>query len=291
MMPFNARPEGEIVAWLRQAIHGTRSRAGLTAPAETRFRSFTNGFHKVRLALHLTKWKSLRIAYVSCPSCEMKRPFVKLGNSPILVRCTRCRSTTIALSLVSVLKEIAPDLREKSVYELSSRGSLYAFLERKAGHLTGSEYFEHVAPGQTRGGVLCQNVECLTFEDESFDVCTSTEVFEHVADDARGFSEIYRILKPGGVFVFTVPMSGKAVTTERARWLPNGEIEYILPPHFHGDHLRGWGKVLVYRDYGQDIVSRLKACGFEAEIRYPSASLPWGYAVPVLVGYKHCASP
>lgn len=212
---------------------------------------------------------------------------MKVGNSPIQIRCVRCRSTAVTLSLISVLNEVVAGLGEKSVYELSSRGSLYAYLKRESGRLTGSEYFEDVAPGERRGGVLCQNVECLTFADESFDVCTSTEVFEHVADDSRGFSEICRVLKPGGVFVFTVPMSGQARTRERARRLPSGETEHILPPEYHGDRLRGQGRVLVYRDYGEDIVTRLKDRGFEAaEIRRPGASLPWGRFVTVLVAYK-----
>ena len=42
------------------------------------------------------------------------------------------------------------------------------------------------------------------YGDASFDLCTSTEVFEHMPDDLNGFSEIRRVLRPGGRFVFTV---------------------------------------------------------------------------------------
>jgi hypothetical protein len=41
-----------------------------------------------------------------------------------------------------------------------------------------SEYFNEVAPGAWRDGVQCQDVQRLTFADASFDVCTSTEVFD-----------------------------------------------------------------------------------------------------------------
>ena len=49
--------------------------------------------------------------------------------------------------------------------------------------LTFSEFFDDVEPGGERDGVPCENVQHLTYADESFDVCTSTEVLEHVADD------------------------------------------------------------------------------------------------------------
>lgn len=245
-------------------------------------------YHKLRLALRLAFWRSLRITYAFCPVCQTRTLFIKLNNNLIAIRCTRCRASAITCSLVFILDKIVPELGSKSVYELSSRGPLYDYLKRQAGSVVGSEYYDGVEPGQTKNGVLCQNVESLTFADQSFDVCTSTEVFEHVADDHGGFSKIYQVLKRGGVFVFTVPLSQEETTRERALRLATGEIEYRLPAEYHGDQLRGWGKVLVYRDYGRDIVARLRACGFDAaEIHDPSASLPWRYARPVIVGYKH----
>lgn len=44
--------------------------------------------------------------------------------------------------------------------------------------------------------------ENLPFQDEQFDVVIAYAVMEHVADVDRAFSEIYRVLKPGGVFWF-----------------------------------------------------------------------------------------
>lgn len=258
------------------------------APVKTGLGNLSATYHKLRLALKLASWRNFRITYAVCPVCQARTPFIKLNNNLLAIRCTRCRASAITSSLAFILNEIVPELGSKSVYELSSRGPLYEYLKRASGSVVGSEYYDDIEPGQTKNGVLCQNVENLTFPDQSFDVCTSTEVFEHVADDHRGFSEIYRILKHGGVFAFTVPLSQSETTRERARRLATGEIEHMLPPEYHGDRLRGWGKVLVYRDYGRDIVSRLRCCGFDAaEIHDPSASLPWQYARPVVVGYKH----
>jgi SAM-dependent methyltransferase len=182
---------------------------------------------------------------------------------------------------VRVLKELRPWFGNEAVYEMSSRGPLVEFLRREAPRLTCSEYFEDLEPGAWRGGVQCQDVQRLTYAAASFDVCTSTEVFEHVPDDARGFHEIRRVLRPGGVFVFTVPLSQAAATVERAIFA-EGKVEHLLPPVYHGDRIRGRGKVLVYRDYGMDIVERLRRQGFaEAWIdpRFEAAFLGHGSAV------------
>ena len=169
------------------------------------------------------------------------------------------------------------------MYELSSGGPLFDFLRREVSNLTCSEYFEDVAPGEYRRGVKCQNVESLTFADASFDICTSTEVFEHVADDAKGFSEIRRVLRKGGFFVFTVPLSQAARTVERAA-VRNGSVEYLLPPTYHDDRLQGRGQVLVFRDYGLDITRRLERAGFsnaEIDVRFEKTFLGFGQRVVV----------
>lgn len=49
------------------------------------------------------------------------------------------------------------------------------------------------------------NVEDLPFEDEYFDVCICTDVFEHVENEKRLSSELYRILKVGGLLLFSCP--------------------------------------------------------------------------------------
>lgn len=43
------------------------------------------------------------------------------------------------------------------------------------------------------------------FDDESFDVAVSNEVFEHVFNPKEHLAEIHRVLKPGGLLFMTVP--------------------------------------------------------------------------------------
>lgn len=62
----------------------------------------------------------------------------------------------------------------------------------------------------------------MPFENESFDVVISTEVLEHVPDPDAYLTEVKRVLKPGGLFFFTVPflMSLHEVPHDYYRYTP-----------------------------------------------------------------------
>lgn len=49
------------------------------------------------------------------------------------------------------------------------------------------------------------SVERIDYPDERFDIVVAAEVLEHVENDTLTVREIYRVLKPGGVCVVTVP--------------------------------------------------------------------------------------
>lgn len=232
-------------------------------------------------AASLVDWKALGAWPAACPLCGTT-VIVRLCNSAIGVRCLRCAASAITMSLVSVLKKEIVVLGSLHVYELSSRGPLLGWLRRHAGRVTCSEYFDGVPAGEMANGVQCQDVQKLTYDDASFDLCTSTEVFEHVPDDARGFAELHRVLRPGGRLVFSVPMTSANSTVERAL-IEKGSVRHLLPPEYHSDRIRGQGRVLVYRDYGLDIVDRLMVQGFrDARLVRPAQPLG-GYSIPIVV--------
>jgi SAM-dependent methyltransferase len=78
------------------------------------------------------------------------------------------------------------------------------------------------------------SVEKLPFVDESFDHVTCIEVLEHVPADLRpvAFREIWRVLKPGGRLILTVPHAGWFA------WLDSNNVRFRLP----GLYRRGVGR-------------------------------------------------
>lgn len=233
----------------------------------------------------LLVWKALRVKIARCPICGFS-VFIKLNNNEISVRCICCNASVVTLSLISALNSFVPDLQNKHVYEMSSRGPLWRFLKSHSKRLTCSEFFDEVPPGSFKDSIQCQDVQSLTFSSNTFDIVTCTEVFEHVPSDIKGFSEVHRVLKPGGLFVFTVPLLTSGETIERVI-IFDGQLSMLMPPEYHGDWLRGSGKVLCFRNYGRDIISRLLNSGFETAQIYPVEVVDWwGYARPVVVASK-----
>ncbi len=236
----------------------------------------------LRKTLALAQLGALALKPGHCPTCGPTL-MVKLANDAISVRCIRCRASAIHMSILQVLQGLYPDLSGLAAYEMSSRGPLFDYLRARAGPFTCSEFFDDVLPGAFRGDIQCQDVQALTYGLASFDLCTSTEVFEHVPDDRKGFSEIRRVLRPGGRFVFTVPLTENATTVERAV-LEGGAIRHLLEPEYHGDVIRGHGRVLCFRNYGLDIVDRLRESGFR-DVRLVPADRAgwWGFGTKVVV--------
>jgi SAM-dependent methyltransferase len=229
---------------------------------------------RLRSGLRLMKGSEFRIAPRRCPFCGPTL-IVRLREDEVGVRCVRCAASAIHLTMGIALREIAPHLRSVDVCEFSASGPLVQYLRRTARTVALSEYFENIAGGAMRNGVRCEDMQKLTYDDASFDLITHTEVLEHVPNDAAAFAELYRVLRPGGTMLFTVPLHGGEQTVERAR--RHGEtVEHLLPPVFHSDPLRSSEGILAYRDYGRDILVRLERSGFrDVRLHRPVVNIPW----------------
>ena len=236
-------------------------------------------------ALNLLRQREFAVRVQRCPFCGPSL-VVRLVRDETGVRCVRCGASAVHLAIGHALRRHVPRFDACEACELSARGPLAGYLVRHAHSVALSEYLPGAASGVMRDGVRCEDVQNLSYADASFDLVTHTEVLEHVANDARAFAELRRVLRPRGIMLFTVPLH-EGPTRERAR-LHNGEIEHLQPPAYHGDPLHGGAAILVFRDYGTDIVARLLQAGFaEARIEPASASAThWGYARAVILARR-----
>jgi len=244
---------------------------------------------RLKSGFALLRPRDMAVRFERCPFCGPTL-FVRLRREAIAVRCVRCAASAIHLAMFWTLRERVPALADRDVCELSARGPVAAFLKRTARSTALSEYFADAEPGSYRNGVRCEDAQRLSYADASFDLVTSTEVLEHVPDDARAFAELHRVLRPGGTLLFTVPLYGGYPTIERAR-LRDGVVEHLLEPAYHIDPLRGEG-ILAFRDYGLDIVERVRAAGFaEASIVAPRHRIPWLGSFPVILAKRAADAP
>lgn len=99
----------------------------------------------------------------------------------------------------------------------------------------------------------------LPFADESFDVIFCNHVLEHIEDDRKAMSELYRVMKKGGWGILQVPMKNSLEKTY--------EDFTITDPKERQKHFGQYDHV---RWYGMDYFDRLKSVGFDAEANFYS---------------------
>jgi GT2 family glycosyltransferase/2-polyprenyl-3-methyl-5-hydroxy-6-metoxy-1,4-benzoquinol methylase len=114
-----------------------------------------------------------------------------------------------------------------------------------------------------------QNLEALTFSDNSFDIVVSSDVMEHVRLDLRAHQEIQRVLKPGGLYLFTVPhFRDRRETFYRVAVVdPDDPVKdiFLTQKEYHGDANSKEGRALSYRSYGTDLDETLQRLGFAVD--------------------------
>ncbi|MDT8346479.1 MAG: methyltransferase domain-containing protein [Flavobacteriaceae bacterium] len=92
----------------------------------------------------------------------------------------------------------------------------------------------------------------LPFEDNSFDVILCNHVLEHIPDDIKAMSELYRVMKPGGWGIFQIPLDNARLKTY--------EDASITSPDAR---TKAFGQYDHVRLYGMDFFERLSEVGFE----------------------------
>jgi len=98
----------------------------------------------------------------------------------------------------------------------------------------------------------------LPFEENSFDVVFCNHVLEHIEDDKKSMSELYRVLKPGGMGIFQIPQDLTLETTYEDFSITSEE-----------ERKKHFGQYDHVRVYGKDYFNRLRAVGFKVnEIDY-----------------------
>ena len=94
----------------------------------------------------------------------------------------------------------------------------------------------------------------LPFKNNDFDVVLCNHVLEHIDDDKKAMSELYRVLKPNGFGIFQIPQD---LTREKTY-----EDFSITSPKERAKHFGQYDHVRIY---GKDYSNKLRNIGFKVE--------------------------
>lgn len=193
--------------------------------------------------------------------------------------CRKCGLNSRMRAVVDFLKTFCDLKNVRHAYVAEQVTPFYRFLKKLIPALVGSEY---CGPGFRSGDrvfnwrylqrIRHEDLTCLSFASNEFDLVITLDVFEHIPDYRQSFVEIYRVLRAGSWLVFTIPFFYELETTRiRASVNSDGSITHHLPPEIHGNPVSDKG-TLCFQNFGWDILDDLRTAGFADAW----ASLYWG---------------
>ena len=182
-----------------------------------------------------------------------EKEIIGAGRRPNII-CPYCQSTDRD-RLVYLYMDNKLDIfhYKLKVLHIAPEPALYKFLRRRKNlnYLTGTKYSEGI---YFHKDIESIDLLDLPFKDGEFDLFISNHVLEHINDDAKAMSEIYRVIKDNGIAILQVPISHKIESTYEDSSITS---EKMREEHFgQFDHVR---------IYGKDYVTRLENAGFKVD--------------------------
>jgi len=190
----------------------------------------------------------------TCPCCGWRlRAFTRGGASFKLRQqgyCPRCNSKARHrrnwLYLQQKTNLFADNL---SVFHISPKYSLSRQLKTRSN----LDYIAVDINNRPHIGAK-MDITASAMPSNSMDAIICIHVLEHVQQDRKAIGELYRLLKPGGWAIISVPIRLDQKTYEDSSIITPQERE------------RAFGETGHFRFYGYDLLARLESYGFQVEL-------------------------
>ena len=207
-----------------------------------------------------------------CPVCGSRAYFTRfndnLRESGI---CSICGSTNRNRQLASLVRRrygmpaqgAFKFPAEFAIYNAESSGPLHERLKAQPRYVCSEYWGPDFRPGEIVKGIRHEDLQRLSFDENSIDLVLSSDVLEHMPDPYRAHEEIFRVLKSGGRHIFTVPFVVGWETDEIRARVVDGAVVYIKEKIYHGDPIRPQEGVLVWTIFGMEMLNKLTEQGFE----------------------------
>jgi SAM-dependent methyltransferase len=183
----------------------------------------------------------------TCPICGYHGVFISVGHPARWdARCLNCGSRERHRLLHLWITEGGDRFAGKRILHFAPEKVVMRRMRGNALYETA----DLMQPGVTHK----VDISHVPLPDASYDVVMANHVLEHIDDDRQAMRELFRLLKPGGIALLTVPINptrqqtyeNPTITGKAERWA-----------HFSAhDHKRY---------YGLDFAARLTESGFAVE--------------------------
>jgi len=191
------------------------------------------------------------------------------------------------------LKDVQPP-ENFTVYNTEAHGEAHKWFANKFGAAyTASEYVspsaEPASMHQTPfGTVRHEDLRALSFTSNSFDLVLSAEVFEHIPEPYVALNEVFRVLKPGGSYVWTVPLNSNTHAKDIQFSMLNAAGQRfdsadpaIKSPQFHGDPMAPEGGIVVFQIFGAgELLPKMCEIGFAYTHAHSTYDEKYGIVAP-----------
>ena len=205
----------------------------------------------------------------TCPICGYRGVFISVGRpSRWDSRCPQCGSRERhRLAHLWVTEGGGNKLSGKRILHFAPEKVVLRMMRGNGQYETADLH----QPGVTHK----VDITRVALPDASYDVVIANHVLEHIPDDRQAMRELFRLLRPGGFALLTVPLNAS-----RRQTYENPVITAPAERHAHfsaEDHVRY---------YGLDFADRLAEVGFtattfrltpEQEVRYGLLRDEWLY--------------
>lgn len=153
-----------------------------------------------------------------------------------------------------------------AIYNTEANGALHTSIKSHPLYECSEYWGDKSKYGAIVDGVCNEDLQGLSFGDASFDIVLSSDVLEHMPHPYQAHREIFRVLKPGGRHIFTVPYGEGMLRDDVRATLVDGEIVYHAEALYHGDPVRPDEGILVWNIFGLEMLVRLAEVGFRTEL-------------------------